>query len=238
MSVTVMASVWKGSRSTGTARLVLLALADEASDEGEVTAYRRSLSHLSRKCACSTDSVRRAVANLVALGEVTVLKRGDGRSPTDYQINVGALASAVDEGGAGATPGVAPMPPQGSRPRVPRGSTAATPITPLFPVPPGGPPAGAADGDTGPEPPARYVARQVWEHKKPRPATKFVAVMKVAEALLEAGHQVDDVVAAMIAAPTITVAAVELQLSRRKPPAGGGRVDADRGGVSGLVDVL
>ena len=85
----------------------------------------------------------------------------------------------------------------------------------------------------------REVTTALWDQRKaagqPVPAQPFVAVARIATRLLEAGHHRDDVLAAMVEAPTITTAAVELALSRRRPRARG-RVDQDRDGPSGRVE--
>lgn len=88
MSVKVMEAVFEHSQSAGAARLVLLALADEASSTGEVSAYRRSMSWLVTKCNSSLSTVHRAIENLVALGELEVVRRGDGRTSSDYLIRI------------------------------------------------------------------------------------------------------------------------------------------------------
>lgn len=83
-----MARVFKHSRSTGAARLVLLALADEAHSSGAVTAYARSQSHLARKANCDERTVRRAIHDLEAIGELQVLAHGDGHNQSDYMLTI------------------------------------------------------------------------------------------------------------------------------------------------------
>jgi hypothetical protein len=86
MSNAALTAVWKHSTSKGSARLVLLALADEAADSGSVTAYHRSQRWLAGKANITVEGVRKAVENLVANGELVILRPGSGRQPTDYRI--------------------------------------------------------------------------------------------------------------------------------------------------------
>jgi hypothetical protein len=82
MSVQAMSWVWEHSRSEGNARLVLLAIADQVNKRG-VDAWP-SQQRLAEKCRISDRTVRRAVEELVGLGELEVEKyRGpvvDGKS--------------------------------------------------------------------------------------------------------------------------------------------------------------
>ncbi len=117
MSVQVIAAVFSGSRSRGASRLVLLALADVASDDGEVTAYKRSQKILMQKAAVSKASVGRAIDDLVALGEIEILRPGDGRRSTDYRIAVDRLRQGEgyqDEDPQDGPPGAASRDPRGS----------------------------------------------------------------------------------------------------------------------------
>jgi hypothetical protein len=76
MSIKIMSEVWEHSTSTGTARLVLLAIADHAGDDRR-EAFP-SVSTLARKVRCSERTVQYAITELVDAGELTVLK-GQGR---------------------------------------------------------------------------------------------------------------------------------------------------------------
>lgn len=137
MSVRVLDAVFRGSAAKGSARLVLLALADVAGDEGEVTAYRRSYSILQAKAAVSKSAVIRAIDTLVELGEIEVIREGSGRQQADYRINVERLRAAEglqDDTPQVGTPGVAASDPRGSD-VAPLGSPEATPITPSLSVP-------------------------------------------------------------------------------------------------------
>lgn len=86
MSVRAIGSVFRHSQSRGVVRLVLLAMADEANDQGLLTAYQRSFSHLARKAQCARSSVQRAVEELVEMGEIEVLATGRGHKKSDYRL--------------------------------------------------------------------------------------------------------------------------------------------------------
>lgn len=86
MSVKVSSWVWEHSKTKGTARLVLLALADIANDDGEVVAYKRSQRHLAKKVKAATSTVRDNIETAVALGELEIIDQGDGRQQSNYRI--------------------------------------------------------------------------------------------------------------------------------------------------------
>lgn len=130
MSVLQISLVFRSSRSKGSARLVLLALADVANDEGEITAYARSQRILAQKANVDQGSVRRAIDKLEELGELKVLSVGDGRQPSDYRIMLGE--GAQDEGAQSAAPGPAGRAPSPGDTRA-QGAQAAAPITPSLP---------------------------------------------------------------------------------------------------------
>jgi hypothetical protein len=124
-----MAAVFRHSASKGTARLMLLAMADEANADGELTAYKRSQSHLARKANCSPASAKRSITALVDLGEVLVLERGDGRTSSSYRI----VLPGIDQGAQDDTPAGSPRPPRGVTTTA-QGAQNEPPIIPLFPV--------------------------------------------------------------------------------------------------------
>lgn len=70
MSVRVMSWVWESSQSTGIDRLVLLAIADSASDDGGHA--WPSIRTLKTKAMVSERTVQRAIRTLVELGELVV----------------------------------------------------------------------------------------------------------------------------------------------------------------------
>lgn len=91
-----MAWVWEHSRSRGNERLVLLAIADCANDQGE-SAYP-SLVTLTRKAAVSRSTVLRSIEALVALGELRVDTAASKYGTNEYAV-------IMDHGGVNMTPG-------------------------------------------------------------------------------------------------------------------------------------
>jgi hypothetical protein len=211
-----MAAVFEHSTATGAARLVLLAIADSAHDSGLLTAYPRSQKLLAHKARMDDRTVRRAINTLTGIGELEVLKRGDGRDQADYQVHLAGLS----EGGREAHPGRARRRPRAGE--VPAPSSRPTRPNPVTPNPSAGP-----DGHGGAQAPlpdmptaapkgnlaARSLIQRVWDSRDPRPATPFIALVKIAGRLLDAGHSPEAVEAAFMAAPAYTVAALEFQLN-------------------------
>jgi hypothetical protein len=239
-----MGDVFARSRARGTARLVLLALADVAHDTGEVAAYRRSHRVLAAKANVAERSVTRAIAELVELGELVVVERGDGRRQSDYQIVVPAVRGVTDchpsDGGSRGDR----LSPQGCQVVTPaptdchpRGDTVVTPIITSLSIPDVSTPPPAARGRADrpkPSPEARAVARAVWDQRQPKPATPFVAFPPIVDRLREAGWSDDAITAAAIAAPTLSTKALEVQLARGKARAP--KIDTARDVPSGMVD--
>jgi hypothetical protein len=88
MSIRVMSDVWDLSESTGSARLVLLAIADSCDHDG--TNAWPALETIAKKTKVSRSTVKRAVKELVGLGELRVVPgpshiRSD-RRPNGYEI--------------------------------------------------------------------------------------------------------------------------------------------------------
>lgn len=133
MSHTASRAVFRYSASKGSARLVLLAMADEASDAGQLFAYRRSHSHLARKANVDEGTVRKAIRVLEALGELVVVHQGNGRESSDYQLVLPDLDGI--EGGPNAPPARANGAPRGGQTH-PQGAPDTPPIIPLLPVDP------------------------------------------------------------------------------------------------------
>ena len=76
MSIKVIQWVWDCSESTNGERLVLLAIADNAADDG--TRAYPSIAEIARKANLSERAVHYAIERLTKLGEL-VVKRGSGR---------------------------------------------------------------------------------------------------------------------------------------------------------------
>lgn len=75
---------------------------------------------------------------------------------------------------------------------------------------------------------ARGITQRVWERRDKPPAQPFVAVVKIAQALLDAGWSSTEVEDTMTTVPTISTRWCEAELNRRqcKPEA----IDTDREG--------
>ncbi len=102
MSIEIMSNVWKYSKSSGRARLVLLAIADH---QGEIGAWP-SIPTLAKMVNASERSVQRDIQELVELGELSVSvqqapSRGQYKSNL-YWVTVGDL-SGVTESTSGVT---------------------------------------------------------------------------------------------------------------------------------------
>lgn len=100
MSIRVMTWVWDHSRSRGTDRLVLLAIADAASDSGG-DAWP-SVPTLARKAGVDERTVQRSVQRLVKLGELAVKPAAGQHGVNVYRVVMTPRQSA--------TPGAVPPP--------------------------------------------------------------------------------------------------------------------------------
>lgn len=86
MSVRVMSWVWEHSRAEGTDRLVLLAIADSAGDDGG-NAFP-SIETLADKAKVSTRTVQRSIRSLTLLGEVSVTPNAGRHGTNVYQVRM------------------------------------------------------------------------------------------------------------------------------------------------------
>lgn len=86
---------------------------------------------------------------------------------------------------------------------------------------------------------ARQIVDKVWERSDPKPATPYIGCVKIAEKLLRAGHDPQDIGRAMLEAPTISTGAVEFAINRRTKPAPSRRepIDTNREGPEGRIDL-
>lgn len=84
MSVRVMSWVWDHSRAEGIDRLILLAIADCANDEG--TEAWPSVPTLMRKARVTRRTVQRALASLIELGELDVDYNAGRGGSNKYRI--------------------------------------------------------------------------------------------------------------------------------------------------------
>ena len=86
MSIAATKLVWETSKASGTPRLVMLAIADNANSDGYAWPGIKTMAEM---CNCSERQVTRIVAELEASGELYV-ERGVGRKNyTRYLITLG-----------------------------------------------------------------------------------------------------------------------------------------------------
>lgn len=92
MSVHTMAKVWFGSKHSGSARLMMLAIADFSDDDGR--AYP-SVGTLATKCRMSPRQAIRTLGELEASGELQVRKNAGPRGTNVYRIALETLTHAT-----------------------------------------------------------------------------------------------------------------------------------------------
>ncbi|QCO16964.1 helix-turn-helix domain-containing protein (plasmid) [Azospirillum brasilense] len=86
MSLDASKLVWRHSQATGSARVVLLALADHANEAFEAWPSQATLAGMAK---VTDRQVRKALRRLVELGEITPIRTGP-RGVTVYRITCGA----------------------------------------------------------------------------------------------------------------------------------------------------
>jgi hypothetical protein len=91
MSVHVTSAVWRQSNAEGSARLILLRLADQASDEGWCWPSHQGIA---QNCRVSVATVKRVLAELEAAGELVRWRRGRQVSNV-YRVLVGTPVEAA-----------------------------------------------------------------------------------------------------------------------------------------------
>jgi DNA-binding transcriptional regulator YhcF (GntR family) len=92
MSVRLMSMVFEADGITSTQKLVLLALADHAADDG--TSIYPSVETLANKTCLSNAAVRKALKELRGpVGVIRIARRFTSRMPNKYAINVAHLAA-------------------------------------------------------------------------------------------------------------------------------------------------
>jgi DNA-binding MarR family transcriptional regulator len=107
VAIKVMTWVWEQSRSKKTERLVLLAIADCASEDG-ANAYP-SMAELRRKTGLSERGVQSAIGSLVKLGELFVGRNMGPRGCNRYRV---IMATPADSAGVQAVHPADPAPPR------------------------------------------------------------------------------------------------------------------------------
>jgi hypothetical protein len=138
MSASATDAVWASTRQTGSALVVLLALARAADERGVADL---SISTLADRCRTSPRTVQRLISQLLESGEIELLKPAYGPSPPNYQLTGVTISTPLEHGASDLTPPLevgmtrmSPLP-------LERGMTDMTPplelgMTQLSPLPP------------------------------------------------------------------------------------------------------
>jgi len=128
-----------------------------------------------------------------------------------------------------------PIAPQGALPIAPQGAPQSRPKARSREQTTEHPKEQTPGPATGPL--ARELCKRVWDRCDPKPATPFIGAAKIAEKLLAAGHPASAIEDAMVAAPTISTGAVELQLNRGRRGAQARPIATDRDAPSGRLEL-
>lgn len=215
-------------------KLVLLSVADQCNVDG--TYSRPGVAALMAAWKFDRATVHRHLAWLIENGWLEEIEKGVGRgNATSYSMPK-MVAACNGEVSQPATPPAEKV----SQP--PAGSVAIPPAARTTPrkrateeMQP------SLDGCAQPAQPAkpieRRVAEKVFERKTPKPAGKhaFVSTMKIATALLAAGWHPQQIEDAMVAASTISIGAVEIELNRRRDQTSTRSVDDARDAPGGRI---
>lgn len=231
MNEAIVQYVADTSPATGATYWTHLTLAIYADDDAYV---RKPQPELARAARLNVGSLRRCVRELITLDLVVVAEQPSGWTP--------ALLRLV---GAPHTPApTAPRARSGARrergrsaPRARSDEQALLALEELTtqPNPDGlGSPVAPAGADDD-APTGRGVAQRVWAARNPKPAQPFVAVMKIADALIAAGWEPSDIERAMVVVPTISTRSCELELNRDRPRTPSAPIDTERSLPGGRV---
>ena len=240
MSSEAIGYVFAYSPTKGATFACHLAIADSVNDQ-HGNEFWMSVTNLARKARCSRDAARKALRALEGCdgsGEridgapvlLEVLEERLGET-TRYRFlmpDLPRLSGATPSRQGRGLPRLSGATPPASHKRLSQGGTQDGTQ--------GDPAVDAAGDDVSVR--ARGICAAVWEQRSPKPATPYIGAVKITERLLAAGHADDAVLAAMLAAPTLSTGAIELQLSRgrrviplRRP------LDGDRAAGSGRLDL-
>lgn len=215
-------------------KLMLLGVADSANPEGEHA--RPGVQALMDEWAFDRATVHRHLAWLVKEGWLEETDKGVGRGNwTEYRLpKMVAACNQKRSQAATVTPDKGSQPDRESVAIPGSLSSSKTEEKDVVLQP-------SLDGATQPTQPAkpieRRVAEKVFERKTPKPAGKhaFVATMKIATALLAAGWHPQQIEDAMVAASTISIGAVEIELNRRRGQQSTRSVDDARDAPGGRI---
>lgn len=216
MSVQAISWVLENSPTKNGSRLVLLSIANHANDHGEAWP---SMATMAREANLDEKTVKRLISGLVKEGHLGRKVNGapDARIPGDRRPNLYRLVGF--DGGHRSSPPLQNGGHESSRPgsqdEAPAGGTDSTPKPSGSTVKePENPPAKAEDPILVA---SREIVKDWWDATTPKPAQKFVAVVKIVERMLRAGWPPQAVRWALGRAPTPSVGTLEFALrsSRR-----------------------
>lgn len=223
MSDQAARAVLNGTTTTGTTRLVQLCLGVLADHTGKVQIAQKLLG---RAACVSSSSVKRALAELEAIGALAVTEAARGTVAATYQLIYQAHRDTPKRVHRGLPKRVHGEPPLAD-------SRGNTPFTELLTTDEGL----AADATASRRQVAAQLVRAVYDERTPKPVAKRVAVVKMAERFLDAGWTERQVRDAMMATATFTDQALQLQLNRGlgaqprrpEPPSGPSFVEVEQG---------
>lgn len=211
MSVQATTWVWNNSKTTGSTKMVLLAIADHAWPDG--TNAWPSVSRLARMTGLSEDTVRRSVNRAEKCGELAVVRKTGGRAPkgqhasNDYVL---CMKEPNDPPANTANPSQA-LPSQEATPK----SLPALGLTPA--------PRDPNRKVTQKEPDrlkseADLVCRGWWDTSdpKPMPAGGFIGARKIIEKALSAGWLSEELAEVLPTVETLAFWSLEKALKQNR----------------------
>lgn len=236
-----MTWVWEHSRAKPTDRFILLAIADNAEDDGTNAFPTTDL--LMKKTGYSEATIREAVKRLVRIGELIVERQAGehprkryysprhkpnyyvlpmGRSPEELEeIGVKDPKSGVQIPDPTADSGVQIPDPTGvqetaivgSRSRTPR-KTEPSEGQPSFDPSFELPPSPAKPSK--PLSPDQALLNAWWETQNPKPTQPYIACLKIVRKFLAAGWPAEDIRWALDNAPVVSCGAMTMALNQRR----------------------
>lgn len=217
MSIQAVAWVLENSESRGTARLVLIALANRANPDHNWECWPAMRGLAKEAGVASTSTVHSALATLVDLAEIKIVSPGDARHPGRYRMtfmqrSVGEHSS-VREANAASSPERTQRSAQTEQnrnePELNRNSE-----------PNGSVPSSRKKTN---HPDANRVTRAWWDQREEKPLQPFVAVLGMVDKALKAGWDAEHVQTALASVsddPPVVTWKLEkaLAATRRRTP--------------------
>jgi hypothetical protein len=210
MSVQATTWVWSNSKTTGTAKLVMLAIADHAWQDG--TNAWPSIGRLAKMTGLSEDTVRRAVKQAEELNELAVDRKNGGRAKKGEHASNDYVLLMTEQPPHDES--VEPQPLQNATPN-PRTTR------PLTLAGSGGNHKGTVK-ETKPlsakDNQADKVCRKWWDscNPKPMPAGGFVGARKIIKKALDAGWSPEDLERALPNVETLAFWSLEKALKQNQ----------------------